>query len=509
MADEMTLKFLIDAEDNTKVAVKSVQDGISKVQSKVKALEPAFKKMALVGTAAFVTVGAGIWKATQTAVNAQEIFSKFDTVFDDVGNKAEEVVKDLRDNWGMAESTAKDLLSGTGDLLSGFGFTGEAALSLSEKTQKVAADLASFTNIQGGTARASDIITKALLGEKESLVALGVKVLDSDVNNRLLLEGKDKLEGASLRQAKAEITLQLIIEQSGKAIGDYKRTSQGAANQQRLLAERTKELSETIGMVFVPILEDLIEKVIPIVNQTVKWVEENPRLTKVIIIGTLAIAGLVAILGFLGIVLPAVITGLTMLGTIIGILVSPIGLVILAVIALIAIGVLLVKNWDDFKESLGIIWDALVDVFKNVWDKIKSYFGNLWDGMQSIVTGAWEHIKNTIKSGINWAIDNINFFIRQANRIASLVPGMFMISEIAHLAKGGIVTKPTLALIGEAGPEAVIPLNSGVENSFMPNKGGNSYITNVNVNGGNYLDREAGEMFGAYLADELKRNKKL
>ena len=505
MAETMSLQFLIDAQDNTKVALQSAQRGIDKLQGKVKSLGPTFKKMALIGTASFATIGAGVWKATQNAVNAQEIFNKFDTVFDDVGNKAEEVAMDLRNNWGLAESSAKDLLSSTGDLLSGFGFTGEAALDLSEQTQKLAIDLASFTNLQGGAERASGILTKALLGEKDSLVALGIKILDSDVNQRLLAEGKGELEGLALRQAKAEITLQLAIEQSGKAIGDYERTSESAANKQRELKERIKELSEKIGMTFIPILEEVIEKVMPVIEQTAKWVEENPKLTKGIIIAVAALAGLIAILGVIGLVIPVMLTALGLLGGAIGLLLSPIGLVILAIGAFILIGKKLIDDWEVFKESLKVIWDALVVVFNNVWDSIAEYLGNIWIGMENAVSGSWENIKQTILSGINWAIDKINYFIRQANKVAGMVPGMTMISEIAHLAKGGIVTKPTVALIGEAGPEAVIPL-SDVHRS---GGAGGTYITNVYVQGGNYLSEEAGEIFGEYLADELKRNQKL
>ncbi len=333
------LQIIVDAENRTNAALGGVNKSLDKVQTKLKSMQPAFKKMAMDGTVAFAAVSAGAFEAIRAATNAQEIFNKFDVVFDDVGNSAEEVAQDLVDNFGLAESSAKDLLSATGDLLSGFGFTGEAALSLSERTQKLSIDLASFTNLQGGAARASGIITKALLGEKDSLVALGVKVLDADVNNRLLIEGKDKLVGLALRQAKAEATLQLIIEQSGKAIGDYARTSESAANQTRKLQERTKELSEKIGRVLLPIYEKVLEKIIPIIEKMAEWIDKNPELTRNIIIVTAAIAGLVTVVGLLGLALPFIITGF-------GLLLGPVGLIVAALAAL-AVAINFVRtNWN-------------------------------------------------------------------------------------------------------------------------------------------------------------------
>jgi hypothetical protein len=47
------------------------------------------------------------------ASDAQEIFTKFDVVFGDVSDASEKAAKNLRDNFGMASSTAKELLGNT------------------------------------------------------------------------------------------------------------------------------------------------------------------------------------------------------------------------------------------------------------------------------------------------------------------------------------------------------------------------------------------------------------
>lgn len=119
--------------------------------------------------------------------------------------------------------------------------------------------------------------------------------------------------------------------------------------------------------------------------------------------------------------------------------------------------------WESMKTFLGTTWDSILGMFNVANDKIKSVWTNTWDSVKNIVVGAWENIKNTIKASINWVLEKINFIIRKANEIASkfAIPGFkpIQIPTIPLLAKGGIVTEPTLAGIGEAGPEAVIPLS--------------------------------------------------
>ena len=73
--------------------------------------------------------------------------STFDVV---LLKQAEETAHTFKESFGLSEQSAKDLLSSTGDLLVGFGFTEESALGLSTQVNQLAVDLASFTNFSGG-----------------------------------------------------------------------------------------------------------------------------------------------------------------------------------------------------------------------------------------------------------------------------------------------------------------------------------------------------------------------
>ena len=140
------------------------------------------------------------------------------------------------------------------------------------------------------------------------------------------------------------------------------------------------------------------------------------------------------------------------MGPIFTLLTGPVGLVVAAIAAAVAIGVTLWKNWDEIKEKLS-----------DIWDSIKTTAETVWDG-----------ILQAIKWPINQIIKAINALIRGLNKISFSIPDWvpflggkswgFDIAEIPLLAEGGIVTKPTLAVLGERGPEVVAPLEklSGV-----------------------------------------------
>lgn len=81
-------------------------------------------------------------------------------------------------------------------------------------------------------------------------------------------------------------------------------------------------------------------------------------------------------------------------GAAIAFLTSPIGLVILAIAALIAIGVLLYKNWETVSEYLLNIWNAIKAGAEAVWNAIGEFLTSLWESIKTTATNAWNSIKD-------------------------------------------------------------------------------------------------------------------
>ena len=227
--------------DQASAVLSKVNTNLGGFQGTLKKLKPAFKDMAVYGTAAFAAVAAGANVAIKRARDFEEETNKFNVVFKDVAKEADNMAKHLNDAYGLSLLKSKQLLSGTGDLLSGFGFTGEAALNLSGQVQTLAVDLASFSNAQGGAQAVSEALSKALLGERESLKTYGIAILDADIKTELLAQGMGDLTGESLRQAKAQVTLDLALRQSKNAIGDYERSTGSLKQTQTELAKTVED----------------------------------------------------------------------------------------------------------------------------------------------------------------------------------------------------------------------------------------------------------------------------
>ena len=124
-----------------------------------------------------------------------------------------------------------------------------------------------------------------------------------------------------------------------------------------------------------------------------------------------------------------------------------------------------------FSGDWGRMLDGLVSAVTGIGGVLAGAFGAAFELVRTVVVGAvqgiWEGIKfvmNVMLAGwqtmINGFIDGVNTMIRGLNILNPLddIPKIHHVS-LPRLAKGGIVTGPTTALIGEAGPEAVIPLS--------------------------------------------------
>lgn len=200
-------------------------------------------------------------EAKNAARDAEEIRSKFDTVFISLKDGANKVADNFAKNFGLAGTTARDLLGQTGNLLVGFGFTEDKALDLANQVNELAQDLTSFTNYAGGAKGASDALTKALLGETESAKALGIVIRQNSKEFQAEVKSLMTSKGMTENQARALAVLNQAYRQSGKAVGDYARTKDSLANSERRLAEQQKEILEIIGDGLNPVFKVLIQYV--------------------------------------------------------------------------------------------------------------------------------------------------------------------------------------------------------------------------------------------------------
>lgn len=168
---------------------------------------------------------------------------------------------------------------------------------------------------------------------------------------------------------------------------------------------------------------------------------------------------------------------------------------------------------DAFNQLVGDVsgpWDKLVSGWNGVTDALQSGWAGLWNGIMAIGSSIGHAVVDGVKWVVNSVIDVINSFINgydaivgQFNSVMGKL-GVFLpvIPDIPHLAAGGIVNQPTIALIGERGPEAVVPLSGAGAGSAS--SGGNTTVYIV-VQGSVVTEKQLAEVIDRHLYLTLMR----
>ena len=112
-------------------------------------------------------------------------------------------------------------------------------------------------------------------------------------------------------------------------------------------------------------------------------------------------------------------------------------------------------------------FSGITGFFSGIWNNIKNIFSNVGtaiaSGIRGAVSGAVNAVLSTAANIINGFISSINFAIRIINRIPGVNISRIRELNIPAMAQGGVVDSATLAMIGENGKEAVVPLENNLE----------------------------------------------
>jgi hypothetical protein len=303
---------------------------------------------------------------------------------------------------------------------------------------------------------------------------------------------------------------------------DVQAVKDSTANK-RKMGEAVKGLQISIGKELLPMIVKFVsfltERVVPAISGVVHWMQEHKALVTIVggVLGGL-IVGLGAFVKIMQVV-KAVTGAWTIAQNLLNLsfLANPITWIVLGVVALVAAIIIAYKKSETFRNIVDGAFKAVLGAVKAVWNWVK----NNWPLLLAIITGPigiavllitrnWDKIKDGAKKAVKWVTDKfgglVTFFKSLPAKITSAVSSIWdgfksgfiamvnflidawnaidfginisipdwipviggkginiddILPDIPRLAMGGIVTSPTLALIGEAGPEAVVPLGRG------------------------------------------------
>lgn len=273
-------------------------------------------------------------------------------------------------------------------------------------------------------------LTTALMGVEDASKRneLGVKLFGS------LWEENGDIVGYTLLDAQQK-TADLQANQEALNESVTRLDSDPATQLNQALSDMQAELT--------PLLTTIAE----VVTKIAEWIQENPNLAATITAITTALGIMIGI----GMALSPIFIALAQGATLLQIGMLPLTGIVLgimaAIAALIAIGVLLYKNWDVVKDKAKELKEGMIGAFSGIRDKASSIWGGIW---------------GIIKGFINKVIDGTNSMIGGLNKLSFDAPDWvpviggksfgISIPKIPKLATGGVVSNPTLAMVGDAGP---------------------------------------------------------
>ena len=169
-------------------------------------------------------------------------------------------------------------------------------------------------------------------------------------------------------------------------------------------------------------LAPLLTELANIIKIVAQWVKENQTLAAIIAV----IISVVGVLAGIFLSLAPIITTITTLSGILGVAFGTIAAPVLAVIAvitaLIAIGVLLYKNWDEIKSKCIEVWNSIKEFFSNFWEQTKVIFSNALNSIKGFISNSFDTVKQTIINIWNSIKD---FFSNIFSNILSVVKEKF------------------------------------------------------------------------------------
>lgn len=368
-------------------------------------------------------VGGAMVNLAQLAATAEQNTGAVEKVFGSAASKVEEFADRSAKAVGLSESQYNNLSATVGTALKAAGVPFDQLAEKNDALIKRGSDMAA---VFGGTTKeAVEAMGSAFRGEFDPLERFGVTLTMNQVNAELAARGQDKLSGAALEAAKKTAIYDLIMKQSNDSAGQFADEQDSAAGATQIAQASFENASVTLGEKLLPAMTWLAEAATNVAG----WLEKNADF----------VTNLAIVLGVLAAGLGVAAAAQWVMN--IAMAANPIGALILAVTALIAVIVLLAANWENITRFLTEAWNNFTrwwgdgmnkmgnqwnqfwgDVGRNaraVWDQT---LGPVFETIRDVVvnkipagfrtgvdaiTRAWEGVKQAAKAPVNFVINDV------------------------------------------------------------------------------------------------------
>lgn len=429
-------------------------------------------------------------ESIEAAATAKAISSQFEQVFGDMQSGAQTSIDNLSKQFGMLPNRIKPAFTAATSQFRGLGLSVDAAMTQAEIKTTAAADAAAFYDVSFEDASSS--LNSFIKGNYEGGESIGIfgneTQLATWAANNLGLKWSEL--GEADKQI-ARLKFATTMQEAAGATGQAARESDGYENQMGNVKQAWEDFKAGLGG---PVLDKAVGALQGL-SGALSWVTDNLNWIIPVAGAFLGLVGAMKVIGFINGLMTTWTTATNIAAgaqQALNFVMSAnhIGIVIVLIAALVAGLVWFFTQTESGRKVIKIFGDGIMDVFKSIGDFFSSVFGGISDGIGQIgrrfgdlgnrIADVFNGAKNFVGGIVDWFKNVFNFSWKlphidlphfslsgSINPLDWFSQGLPKIG-VEWYAKGGIMSQPTifgssgsnLLAGGEAGPEAVLPLNA-------------------------------------------------
>ena len=380
------------------------------------------------GAAVAASFGRGV---ISQASDLQEATNVTGLAFGQARDEVDKLASSASSMFGMTEAEFRQIGAQVGNIFVGSGVAERDAAKLTNNLIGRATDMGSAWN--ASSQEVSEAINSGLIGSFEPLRKYGVIIDKATVDQKALEMGLVDANGEITKQGEKLAIAQLVMEQTENVAGDFAATSDGVANSSKIVGAQWKDMQAQLGQGLLPVLSMGLGILKALGPEGMKWV----------LVGTAMVIGFTKLAG----AAQAFGGALRLLAA------NP---WVLAALAIIAVGVLIYKNWDTIVEKLGAAWDWLTTavavvaaVFTGAWQAAVAFVTDAFNMLGNFFVEYWPYILGIFTGGLGLVVGliirNWDAIWAKTSEVTAAVVGFFRSAWDTVL---GIVTGVGGAVVG-------------------------------------------------------------
>lgn len=390
MAINNIVNIRLDLIDKASKKLEKIKWNFANLNDKIKANAGKLAAVWAVWTAAFWGIIVGGNKLIDMNTDLKESINAVNVNFWKGADKILEFGKNSADAVGLSTASFNQLSAGFWWViwdLTKLWLSEEEIADITISLTERASDLASVNNTT--VAESFNAIWQAVRGETEAIRKYWSDVTDASLAEFAHSEGIKKKVSEMTQQEKKQLRIKKILSDTKKVQDDFADNSDSLAVRQLKLTARMEDFWASVWKIITPVKELVFDYLEPLLEWTLDFVEEHPKLTAALIAIGVWMAAFAVVVWIVAVAVGALsVVSLPLVVTIL--------LVWAAILAVVAIGVLLYKNWDVIKEKAWQLWEFIWKAWDWLWEKTKA----IWEGFKTFISDSWDSI-------VDWTMEKL------------------------------------------------------------------------------------------------------